>query len=503
MAIAKKDNLYNLIKSLTKNEKKYLRDFLKNQKESKAYLKLFNKLDEQSKHQKEDTKTIFDNKTKQLPVIKNYLTKIIQKILQNYHRESSNFDIIQNSFLEIHHLLEKELFDLAEFQINKIIEICRQGNFLHQLLQALEFKKTFLNKKFGATSEVIKKDLLELIEEQNKLLGQLYNLHEYQTLQATFYDHFHQSAGLNQVIYTNLSKNPLLMDEKQAQTLQAKLLQADLNFRLHIYKDKNFQAADQALQKGLRLLELSPTLIKQYPEYYFALLNQKLQMLLQSKNASELAQTLYLIRRAPVDFSIDIKKPYLRRYVMEAYAIELSLYRQLGEIQKAIDLIQLIEAEYHELNSPSLRQWRAVMDFEIAKFYLEIEQDNLALRKAKEILAAEYSQRENEIYLRSLFLIVQIALKQKNQLLLKQTLARLQKLYKNEKKATHVENHLLTFLEMYPTHIFYPRRHGRLTSRMEKVKNAANKKTPADLADFLIWLDQFLQVQLEQYQKSA
>src|SRR5574337_1693033 len=144
MTIAKKDNLYNLIKSLTKNEKKYLRDFLKNQNEAKTYLQLFNKLDQQSKHQKSEIKTVFDSKAKQLPVIKTYLTKQIQKILNIYYRESSPFDIIQNDFIEIYHLLEKELFDLAEFQIDRAITLARKSHLTHQLLQDIEFKKQFL-----------------------------------------------------------------------------------------------------------------------------------------------------------------------------------------------------------------------------------------------------------------------------------------------------------------------------------------------------------------------
>ena len=497
MTIAKKDNLYNLVKSLTKNEKKYLRDFLKNEKESRTYLQLFNKLDSLSKNQKSELKTTFDSKAKQLPVIKNYLVKQIQKILNVYYRESSAFDIIQNDFIEIHHLLEKELFDLAEFQISRVITLARKQQFFHQLLQALEFQKQFLIKKFGATSNTIKKEVLEIIEEQNTLLGQIYNLHEFQALQATFYDQFHQSAGLNAVIYTNLSKNPLLTDDKQAQSLPAKLIQADLNFRLHIFKDKNFPEASQALQKAIRQLELSPATIQQNPEQYFSLLNQQLQLLLQTKNPTELAQTLYLIRSAPGTYNIDIKKPYLRRYIMEAYALELSLYRQMGEMKKAEQLIAMIESEYHDLNSPSLRQWRAVMDYEIAKFYLDTDQPSAALRKAKNILKAEYTQREAEIQLRSLLLIVQITLKQRNYLLLRQTLARLKIFYKNERKPGHLENHLMQFLEIFPSHIQSVRRHGRLQSRLDKIKTSANKKTPPELAELLLWLDQHFQVELK------
>ena len=495
MAIAKKDNLYNLIKSLTKNEKKYLRDFLKNQKEGRAYLQLFNKLDSLSKNQKSELNATFDNKAKQLPVIKNYLIKQIQKILNVYYRESSSFDIIQNDIIEIQHLLEKELFDLAEFQISRVITLARKQQFFHQLLQALEFQKQFLIKKFGATSDSIKKELLEIIEEQNNILGQLYNLHEYQSLQATFYDQFQQSAGLNAVIYTSLTKNKLLTDDNQAQTLPAKLIQADLNFRLHVFKDKNFSEANQDIQKALHLLERSHGAIQQNPEQYFTLLNQQLQLLLQTKNSTELAQTLYLIRSAPSTYNIDIRKPYLRRYIMEAYALELSLYRQMGQNAKAEQLISLIESEYHELNSPSLRQWRAVMDYEIAKFYLDTDQPSDALRKAKNILKAEYTQREAEILLRSLLLIVQIALKQRNYFLLRQTLARLKIFYKTERKPGHLENHLITFLEIFPSHIQSPRRHGKLQSRLDKIKTSANKKTPTELAELLIWLDQHFQLE--------
>lgn len=497
MPISKKDNLHNLIKSLTKNEKKYLRDFLKNQKETKSYLELFNKLDHQSKHQKDSIKNIFDKKQNQLPVIKTYLTNLIQKILQNFHRHSSPFDIVQNNFLEINILLQKELFDLAEFQINKTIILCHKHQLAHQLLQALEWKKRFLTQKFGAFAEEIKDATLDLIKQQRQILLSLNNLYDYQDLQASFYDHFQQGTGLNQIIYTNLHKNPLIIDEKQPLTLEAKLLQAHLNFRLHLYKDKNLQAANQSLQKGIRMLELSPNLIQQNPQYYLALLHQKLQLLLQIDSPTELAQTLLLIRRAPQDFNFDAKKPYLRRYIMEAYSIELNLYQKLSQIPQALDLIKNIEAEYHDLNSPALRQWRAVMDHAIAKFYLQINEDSLALRKAKEILSAEYSQREEDIYLQTLLLIIQIALKQKNNLLLKQILEKFQSSLKTHKNQSHLEKHLLQFLFTYSIDLQFPRRHGRLTKKMAKIRQAANRKTPPHLAEFLLWLNDLVLTEIQ------
>ncbi len=492
MPISKKDNLYNLIKSLTKNEKKYFRDFLKKQKETKLYLLLFNKIDKQSKYEKEEIKKSFDNKANQLPVIKSYLAKNIRRVLNLYHRDSDNFNLIHNIFLDVNLLLQRELFDLAESEIEKAIQLSESTELPFELLRALEFQKQFLIKKFGATSEEIKKPVLAIIERQNELLSQIFNLNELQQIQATFYEHFQESSGLNPVIYTTLNKNPLLADEKKALSLAAKLLQADLNYRLHVFKDKNFQAADTAIQKALRQMELSPQAIRYQPETYLSLLNQRLQLLIHQKKLAEIQNLLTLIRQAPETFHFDITTPSLRRYQMEACAFELSIYRQTREHAKAEQLIKSLTGQYKELNSPLLRQWKAVMDYEIAKYYFETRNFDKALQKIREISHGEYSLREGIILLRSFFLRAQIALVQKNNLELNKVSSEIKNFLKTLKNATRLEKNLLHFLEMYPSCQNRPGKKNKLEDQLQKVKKAVNRKTPAELEDFVGWLEDFL-----------
>jgi hypothetical protein len=492
MTIQKKDNLHNLIKSLTKNEKKYFRDFLKKGKESKLYLLLFNKIEKQSKHEKEEIKKSFDNKANQLPVIKTYLTKNIQKVLNFYHRDSDNFNLIHNIFLDVNLLLQRELFDLAESEIEKALQLSETSELPFELLRALEFQKQFLIKKYGATSEEIKKPLITIIERQNELLSQIFNLNELQQLQATFYEHFQESAGLNPVIYTTLNKNPLLADEKKALSLAAKLLQADLLYRTHIFKDKNFPAADAAVQKALRQMEMSPRAIQGQPEIYLSLLNQRLQLLIYQKKLPEIQNLLGLIRQAPATFHFDIKNPTLRRYLMEASALELSIYRQTKEHAKAELLIKNLTGQYKDLNSPLLRQWKTVMDYEIAKYYFDRQQYGQALQKIREIGKGEYSLREGIILLRSYFLRAQIALTEKNNLELNKVSSLIKNFFKTVKNPTRLEKNLLHFLEMWPSCQNSLSKRKKLDLQVQKVRKAINRNSPAELEELADWLEKFL-----------
>lgn len=496
MTIKKKDNLYNLIKSLTKNEKKFFRNSLKNSSSENLYLLLFNKIDKQSKHHAGEVKKLFDNKANQLPVIKSYLQNLVQKVLNLYHHNSSTFDRVQNNFLSIRHLLDRELFDLAENEIARILKTLRSAEMPLELLRALDFQKELLIRKFGPTSEDIKKELNLILEEQSHLLRAIHNLHELEGLQANFFEHFQRGSGLNPVIYTDLNKNPLVTDDGKALSLKARILQTDLTYRMHIFRNQNYAAAEDAIQKGLRVMEINPASIRENPEEYLNLLNHKLELLIHLRNIPEIYNTLQTIRQAPQEMGFDIKAPHLKRVVMETYALELEIYAQSGDSKRARKLIEIIDAEYEALNSPALRQWRTVMDFEIGKYYFQTGADQLAEKRLKNIRTAEHSGREQETLLASYFLRAQIALKTKNNLKLKKVTADLENFFKNERKATRLENHLLKLFQNWTTFFPFPRRHHRLAMLAGKVRQAATAKPNPALADLVDWLQSFLMEEL-------
>lgn len=488
MPIKKKDNLYNLVKNLGKNEKKFLREFLKKTPGEKLYLMLFNKIDQQSKHLPQDVKKSFDEKANQLPVIKSYLQELIQKVLNFYHYDSSLFDKTHHGFLKINRLLERELFDLAENEIEKCVKRLRPAEMPFELLRALEFRKELLLKKHGPTSTECQKELNALLVEQNSVLESIFNLQQLEDLRCNFFDHFQRGSGLNPVIYTDLNKNPLVTDENKALSLRAKLLQADLLCRTHLFRNQDFAAAEEALQKAIRQLEIRPDQIRQSPWEYLSLLNQKLQLQIHQRHLPEIYDTLLTIQRAPADFGFDLNTPRLRRSQLETLALELEIHVQSGDRAKGRSVIELIDRQFTELNSPALRQWRTVMNYEIGKYYFRTGDDRAARQRLLEIRKAEHSRRESETLLASIFLRALIALKAKKNLELKKVAAELENYFKNERKAKRLEKHLFNLLQSWPELAVSTRRRRKLTALLDKVRRAAEANPSPALEDLVEWL---------------
>lgn len=488
MHISKKDNLYKLIKSLSKNEKRYFQEFLKSSDSPTLYRTLFNQIDKQSKHNSDEIKLAFDSKANQLPVIKSYLSKLILKSLKNFHHNSGNEQKIQNSFLDIDLLLKKDLLDQAEFEIRKLIEICRESEKLVPLLQALDFQKKFLISKFGASSPQSQKEFNSIIEEQNKILGKLYNLNEYQLLQANFYDQFHQSTGLNPTIYTSLHTNPLLVSDKAPESTQARLLQAEILYSMHIFKDKNFPEARRSIENAIKYLEMNPHLISENPESYLSLLNQEVQLLLHLRNFVEVPKLLDTIRQASHSFNAHSRQSSMRRIAMETYQLELQLYAETKNFSKAHQLIPQIQAEFKHLLSPILRQWRTILEYEIMRLYFYEENYFNAVQIAQAILSSEHSKRESETLIQTALLLALIRLKQKNFLELKKSAKLLHKLFQSERKASKTEKQILKLLEIYPENILMERRHRHLVRQLQTIKSVQEKAGQGSHEQYIDWL---------------
>lgn len=488
MSIKKKDNLYNLLKSLTKNEQKFLAELLKKTSSEKLYLLLLNQIQKQSKHQPDRIKKAFDKKANQLPVIKSYLQELVQKILNFYHYDSSLFDKTHQGFLKINRLLERELFDLAENEIAKTLKLLRGEEMPLELFRTLEFRKALLLKKYGPTSPDSQKEMNAILSEQNSLLEKIFNLQQLEDLQTNFFEHFQRGSGLNPVIYTDLNKNPLVTDENKALSIKARLLQADLICRMHLYRNQNFAAAEEALQKAIRQLEISPDRLRQHPGEYLSLLNQKLQLQIQQRHLPDIYDTLDTIRRAPTEYGLTLTSPELRRAQLETLALELEIHAQSGDRAKARRLIEQIDRQYSELNSPALRQWRTVMNYEIGKYYFRLGEDETARRRLLAIRGAEHSQRESETLLASIFLRALIALKGRKYLELKKVSDELASFFKNERKAGRLEKHLLKTLQSWPDLAPYPRRRRLLEALLENVRRAAEAKPSPVLDELVEWL---------------
>jgi hypothetical protein len=185
--LKKKELLFQLIKSLTKEEKRNFKLYVSKYNGSKEnnYIMLFNAIDKQESYDEDAIKKQYKDRLfiKQLTVTKHYLQKQIVKSLQNLHPDES----VSSSVLTMHHqvviLFKKGHYEICRELVKKGIEVCSANDlylewigFLKWELKLInitnieEYKKS-LNSYLGKTSQLLA--WYEITTQGNHLTNQL------------------------------------------------------------------------------------------------------------------------------------------------------------------------------------------------------------------------------------------------------------------------------------------------------------------------------------------
>ena len=147
-----KESLFNLIKSLNRNEKGYFKKFVSSRTDSSRnnYIKLFDIIDKQDVYDEAALKEKVDVKkiAKNLSVYKNYLYGSILKSLRSYHQEISVDATLHEMLRDAEILFNKSLLRDCESVIRKAISLAYKHEkftalldlyaLLHRLIMQLE-----------------------------------------------------------------------------------------------------------------------------------------------------------------------------------------------------------------------------------------------------------------------------------------------------------------------------------------------------------------------------
>lgn len=109
------DDLYLLVKSLSKSEKRYFRLFASRYGGRKKYMLLFESIDRQESYDEEAIRAELDGESiaRHLHVAKNYLYKLILRSLRAYYAESSTQIRVREMITDIEILFERGMFKQA------------------------------------------------------------------------------------------------------------------------------------------------------------------------------------------------------------------------------------------------------------------------------------------------------------------------------------------------------------------------------------------------------
>ncbi|MBZ0203781.1 MAG: hypothetical protein K8I03_12255 [Ignavibacteria bacterium] len=174
------EELYVLIKSLKKSEKRYFKLHSGLQAGNKNYLRLFDEISAQaekgSKYDEKIIKQKFKNEifVKQLTFTKNYLAEMIFKSLAMYYSGSSVDFLISQQITKARILYNKALYKYFFKVTGSIKKTCMEYERFSFYLQVLEMEKVVIIKKIYPD-----KDETDVLDEEIKILNMIRNITEY------------------------------------------------------------------------------------------------------------------------------------------------------------------------------------------------------------------------------------------------------------------------------------------------------------------------------------
>lgn len=266
------EDLFEIIKSMTKSEKRYFKIYSSLQsgsrKENMNYLKLFNEIEKQTEKLSEyDEKLIkekFKNDAfiKQLTFTKNYLYNQIFKSLFNFYSDiSEDYELSVNLF-RTKYLYRKGLFDQYFKSFKQAKEIALKYEKFGSYIDILKLERVVVKMR-----DYIKHKTSDYYAEEEETIKKIKNLTEYSKLTKQISQLYrtekHVKTGSTIQKINEFKNHYLLSNESEAKTFQAKEYYYFLHSFLSAIED-DLKANSNFNKKRFELIESNPDAFKDF-----------------------------------------------------------------------------------------------------------------------------------------------------------------------------------------------------------------------------------------------
>ncbi len=176
------NELFKLINSLSKSEKRFFKLSSSLQTGEKNYLKIFDFIEKQSKYDEDELKQHFNKERfiQHLPSEKNHLYRLILKSLRSYYSDNTVSSQLKQEIKNVEILYNKALFRECDKFVSRAKKVAKDNEKFYYWFELISWEKKLLQEAYEAGE--FGKDLDELIEEEQIVIEKLRNLAEYQVI---------------------------------------------------------------------------------------------------------------------------------------------------------------------------------------------------------------------------------------------------------------------------------------------------------------------------------
>ncbi len=339
--------LYDLIASMSKQEKRYFKLYSSfyAKKSSKKCEDLFDCINKAKIRSDESLqqKSAGSFALKSLPRLKSELTTMVLDSIVSFRAQHLMENDIRNTLLHVEVLLEKGLHQHAGLLIERAKKKARETESYPMQMQALFWERSLLLSRYDRN---IEQQLDSLYDEIEQSIQEQQTFHRYARLQDSvtllWGSDKQRADGDSAAKLESIIRDPLIRDAENASTLRSRVA------RLHILgvdalRSNDLAAATSIYEQIIAILDEHPALIKKYGVQYVRYLVQHLACLVEIKNerdAARVAARIKAFEQLPPHVKILSK--------LRALGLELTLYINLGQVKRALQIVEDIEGILRE-----------------------------------------------------------------------------------------------------------------------------------------------------------
>lgn len=369
------DELFRLIKSLTKSEKGYFKKFAaKNASGSKKnYIILFDAVDNLEEYDEDELKGKIDKTLyKQLPVYKVYLFNLILKSLDNYglfnNAESKLNDLITN----IRTLDSKALYKEAIKYLKKAKEMAYKYNKTKYILELLIIERNIL---MQLPDKNVVENRKRIYEESKALAKTLNKYFEYSWLSDRMLIYVEQKGDFSseekKQEIQKIMNHPLIANESNADDYLTKTY----FYHTHLFYNVGNENLEQVyciLRKEIEMMESQKYIIEDNPKNYISALINYLLFAHYTNKREIVRETLVKLNKVRKHWENKLPPSTIIQTKLHISNTEMLIYRKTLEVNRGKAAARRAELALKTYRKEVPAQAKAILLTNLCGFYFLI-----------------------------------------------------------------------------------------------------------------------------------
>ncbi|MCT4579846.1 MAG: hypothetical protein N4A35_00390 [Flavobacteriales bacterium] len=393
-------NLFDLIKSLTKSEKRFFKLSSALQSGDKNYMRLFDEIEKQDTYDEKHLKKIFEKETfiKHLPSEKSHLYKLILKSLRGFHADNSISSVLKQEIKNIEILYNKALFKECRKFLKRAKAKAKEYEKFYYWFELISWEKRLIEEEYE--QGIFSFDLEQLIQEELEVIEKLRNLAEYQMIfsqiNAIFRTGLHNRPNEELATVEEIANHHLIKGKNTALSSRAATICYYIQGICNATQ-RNYPVALTKFSRTLEILDNNPKIKIDLAKRYVSTLKNLIFCNIDAYNLKEAQRLIDLLKNLSGTTGFNSLDVRLKIFTFSSNT-QIIVYDHLGEFQKAKETVLLMEEGLEKFKHQINKEQKVLFYYNIAYVYFGVKEYKLALKWINKVVNDNERKLRQDIY---------------------------------------------------------------------------------------------------------